>query len=120
MVAPYTKDQTLRGLRLQGDPQTATVFNAIPAERLSTRQEPAVLGEIQARGVLRVCYQPNEYPSAFYNNASPPQLVGFDIEMAHRLAYRQQLALELFPTANESEAINALNSGVGGEFVMVL
>ncbi len=112
VVAPYTKDQTLRGLRLQGDPQPATVFNTIPAERLSIEQEPAALGEIQERGVLRVCYQPNEYPSAFYNNASPPQLVGFDVEMAHRLAYRQKLALEFFPTANEGEAVTALNAGV--------
>jgi ABC-type amino acid transport substrate-binding protein len=112
VVAPYTKDQTLRGLRLQGDPQPATVFNAIPAERLGASQEPAGVSEIQQRGVLRICYQPNEYPSAFYNNASPPQLVGFDVEMAHRLAYRGRLALEFFPTVNEEEAVNALNAGV--------
>jgi ABC-type amino acid transport substrate-binding protein len=34
--------------------------------------------------VARVCYRGGDYPSAFFNNAG--DLVGFDIEMAHRFA----------------------------------
>jgi len=112
VVAPYTKDQALKSLRLKVDPQPATVYEEIPSERLSVSQKPASFSEILKRGVLRICYQPNEYPSAFYTNASPPQLVGFDIEMAHRLAARRQLALEFFPTPSEGEAANKLNTGV--------
>jgi len=112
VVAPYTKDEALRSLRLQRASQPATVYKEIPEEHLRTSQQPASFSEILQRGMLRICYQPNEYPSAFYNNASPPQLVGFDIEMAHRLANRRQLALEFFPIPNEDEAVNSLNAGV--------
>ncbi|UCB54124.1 MAG: cation:dicarboxylase symporter family transporter [Thiotrichales bacterium] len=112
VVAPYTKDEALKSLRLHGTPQPSTVYPEVPADRIGTGQKPAGVHEIAQRGVLRVCYQPNEYPSAFYNNASPPQLVGFDIEMAHRLARRQQLALEFFPTPGENQAAVRLNTGV--------
>lgn len=58
-----------------------------------------------------MCYQPDEYPSAFLNTRVPPQLVGFDIEMAHRFARRRDLALAFLPSANETEAAKNLNSG---------
>lgn len=112
VVAPYTKDEALRSLRLHGTSQPATVYPEVPADRPGTGQKPVGISEIVQRGVLRVCYQPNEYPSAFYNNASPPELVGFDIEIAHRLARRQQLALEFFPTTSENQAADRLNAGV--------
>ena len=112
VVAPYTKDEVLRSFRLQGISQPSTVYNEIPQERLRTSQKPASFSEILKRGVVRVCYEHNNYPSSFYNNASPPQLVGFDTEMAHRLANRRQLALEFFPTLNEDEAANRLDTGV--------
>jgi ABC-type amino acid transport substrate-binding protein len=112
VIAPYTKDEALKSLRLQDGVQSATVYEQIPPERLGDVQQPAGFSEILQRGLLRVCYQPNEYPSAFYNNASPPQLVGFDIAMAHRLASRRQLALEFYPTRDEDEAASSLNTGV--------
>ena len=61
--------------------------------------------------MLRVCFQPNEYPSAFYTSATPPELVGFDIEMAHLLARQYQVRLEFFPAADEPEAAQLLNTG---------
>jgi Na+/H+-dicarboxylate symporter/ABC-type amino acid transport substrate-binding protein len=112
LIAPYTKDEVLKSLRLQDGVQSATVYGEIPSERPGDRQQPAGFSEILQRGVLRVCYQPNEYPSAFYNNASPPQLVGFDIAMAHRLAGRRQLALEFYPARDEDEAASSLDAGV--------
>lgn len=111
VVSSYTKDEVLKSLRFQGNSVPATVFEEIPTELLDNRQAPAGFGEILQRGVLRVCYQPNEYPSAFYNNESPPQLVGLDIAMAHRLASRRQLTLEFFPTNSADEAANRLNAG---------
>ena len=73
--------------------------------------KPASLVTIQERGVVRVCYQPEEYPSAFYNNAEPPQLVGFDIEMAHRFAQRLELSIEFIPARDEEVAAERLNAG---------
>jgi ABC-type amino acid transport substrate-binding protein len=61
---------------------------------------------------LRVCYQPDEYPSAFVNNTDPPQLVGFDVEMAHRFSEMLQLQLEFLPAETEGVAITLLNRGV--------
>ncbi len=112
VVAPYTKADALRSLDFQGLPQPATVYTKIPPERLQGSQKPASFDEILERGVLRICYQPNEYPSAFYNNASPPQLVGFDVEVAHRLARRRQLTIEFLPARHENEAAERLNKGV--------
>jgi ABC-type amino acid transport substrate-binding protein len=60
---------------------------------------------------LRVCFEPDEYPSAFYNNAEPPQLVGFDIEMAHRLAEKLSLPIEFIAAGSERRAAGLLNAG---------
>lgn len=112
VVAPYTKDEALRSLTLQGDQVPATIFNEIPSARLDNREEPAGFSDILQRGVLRVCFQPNEYPSAFYNSADIPQLVGFDVAMAHRLASRRQLTLEFYPALSEAEAARNLDTGL--------
>ncbi len=86
VVAPYTKDQALKSLHLMVEQQPATVRTEVPQDlHLSGGVQPAGLKEVKARGVLRVCYTPDDYPSAFLNNQEPPQLVGFDIEMAHTI-----------------------------------
>lgn len=93
-------------------PQPAKVYKEVP-ERLERTDGTAVgLAQIQERGVLRICYQPDEYPSAFFNTAEPPQLVGFDVEMAHRFAGRLELPLEFLPAASEGAAADLLNRGI--------
>jgi len=67
-----------------------------------------------------VCYQPNEYPSALYNNATPPQLVGFDIEIAHRMAQHANVSLDFFPALDELEGARLLNSGVCDVYMRTL
>ncbi len=112
VIAPYSKDETLKGLTLLVEPQSAQVFRELPVGTEGQDGEPATLDMIRERGVLRACYQPGEYPSAFYNTASPPKLVGFDIELAHRFAQRLQLSLEFLPTESEEEAANLLGAGI--------
>jgi ABC-type amino acid transport substrate-binding protein len=68
--------------------------------------------EIEETGSIRVCYQPNEFPSSFYNSAEPRRLVGFDIEMTHRLAKRVNLPIEFAPARNETTARDMLNAGI--------
>ena len=111
VVAPYTKAEVLQSLRLMMEPQPATVYREIPPNLAQTVGKPATLREIYERGVLRVCHQPNEYPSSFYNNADPPELVGFDVEMAHRLALELRLPIEFIPARRESVAAELLNNG---------
>ena len=49
------------------------------------------------------------YPLSFFN--AEGELVGFDIEMAHRLADRLSLGLEFMPLAQPKSAPERLNSG---------
>ena len=111
VVAPYTKDNVLLSLRLQGTPQPYRVRPELPDEIYKEDGTPATLTQIKERGVLLVCYQPDEYPSAYLNNQDPPQLVGFDVEMAHRLADRLRLPLEFLPANTEMDARLLLNNG---------
>jgi len=112
VVAPYTKADMLKRLDFLNQPQPARVYTDVPDHLVQADGEPASLAQIVERGVLRVCYQPDEYPSAFFNTADPPQLVGFDIEMAHSFARRLQLPLEFLPALSESHAEDLLNRGV--------
>jgi Na+/H+-dicarboxylate symporter len=111
VVAPYTKAEALKGLHFMGSQQSATVYDEMPPGFEKVGGKPASLTAIQERGVVRVCYQPEEYPSAFYNNAEPPQLVGFDVEMAHRFAQKLELSIEFIPARDEQLAAERLNAG---------
>jgi ABC-type amino acid transport substrate-binding protein len=53
------------------------------------------LETIEARQVLRVGYLPDALPFAFFNQAG--DLVGFDIELAHRLAREMGVSLAFVP-----------------------
>jgi len=112
VTATYKKADSLLSLDLLGERQPSVLRDRHEISAEGDKATPAGLDEILARGVLRACYQPNEYPSAFYNNAEPPQLVGFDIEMAHRLARRGNLELEFYPAQDESEGMRFLDAGI--------
>ena len=113
VVSPaYTKSDALRRLDLLGERQASILHATSEVAADSTQLEPAGLVDIAARGVLNVCYQPNVYPSAFYNSATPPQLVGFDVEIAHRIARRLDVTLAFFPTLDESDGKRLLDTRV--------
>jgi ABC-type amino acid transport substrate-binding protein len=102
----------LKGFNFHSAAKTAKVYNKVPEKLLLENAKPASLAQIEKRGLLRACYQPDEFPSAFINNADPPQLVGFDIEMAHHFSETLRLPLELLPTETESTAKTFLDRGV--------
>jgi len=112
VVAPYTKDQALRELHLLANPQPATVYQEIPPDLQATATGPADMTQIRARGVLRACYLKGDFPSSFFN--ADGQLVGFDIELVHRLARSLGLPLELLPVQGEGkeDAAHLLDAGV--------
>ena len=98
----YTKDQVLAGMHLMQQNPTAVV--QVSASSTAPLPEGATqLDAIRARGSVRVGYLSNALPFAFLNGRN--ELVGFDIELAHRLAEELSVKLELVPvTRDEMDA----------------
>ena len=88
----YSKDQVLASMQLLNDPVSATV---VPASSPAPATNLAPLAAIEARKTLRVGYLPDALPFAFFNQHG--ELVGFDIELAHRLAREMGVSLEFVP-----------------------
>ena len=89
----YSKDRVLASMHLLHASVAATTLkSAPPAEPPDARP---VLQAIRERGVLRVGYMQDGLPFAFFNGQG--DLVGLDIELAHRLASELGVGLEFRP-----------------------
>lgn len=88
----YSKDKVLASMHLLHEPVAATVART-PSPAPDTNLPP--LEAIEARKVLRVGYLPDALPFAFFNQGG--DLVGFDVELAHRLAREMGVGLEFVP-----------------------
>ena len=95
----YTKDKVLAGIHLLRAATPAKVYHTPPPVP-SAPEDADALGSIRSRGSLRVGYFPDALPFAFFN--ARDELVGFDIELAYRLADELGVRLELVPTSHES------------------
>ena len=69
----------------------------------------AVMDEVRQRGALRVCVLPNRMPYVFRNREKA--LVGFDVEMAHRLAHDLEVRLEVLQLDTAEQLPEALGLG---------
>jgi len=112
VIAHYTKDKALQSMQFLNTAQPHTILNNIDDVVTDTDRKPASLKQIIERGVLRACFQPDEYPSSFYKDENRSQLVGFDIEMAHRLAQSLGLRLEFVATESEQDAARFLDNSI--------
>lgn len=92
----YTKDAVLAGMHLL---QTATPGIVHRSPLAMPQPDDADvrprLDVMRARGALRVGYLVDALPFSFFNGRG--QLVGFDIDLAHRLAGELGLRVEFFP-----------------------
>jgi ABC-type amino acid transport substrate-binding protein len=88
----YSKDKVLASMHLLTQPADATVART-PVPAPVTTLPP--LETISARKQLRVGYLPDALPYAFFNEAG--DLVGFDVELAHRLARELGVAVAFVP-----------------------
>jgi ABC-type amino acid transport substrate-binding protein len=104
---PYTKDQVLAGMQLQRGPVTAVVLREVPSAPRA--EQGPLLDRIRGRGILRVGYLPNSLPFAFFNGRG--DLVGFDVELAHRLASELHVGLEFVPCDRDA-LVDQLAAGV--------
>jgi Na+/H+-dicarboxylate symporter/ABC-type amino acid transport substrate-binding protein len=95
----YTKDKVLAGMHLLNASTPAIVHTTAPARDPEVPQGGGVLEAIRARGSLRVGFLPDGLPFAFFNNRN--ELVGFDVELAYRLAGELGVRLELMPVVRE-------------------
>ena len=90
----YSKDKVLAGMHLLHQPVQAVVHKAPFTP--STPPEPGPrLDIIRRRGVLTVGYLPDSLPYAFFNAAG--DLVGLDVELAHRLRLGAQRPARVRP-----------------------
>ena len=116
-VAPFTKDQVLAGLMMKGEQQPHSVFQEWP-ESQEPRRGNTTLARIQDSEALRACYRGSDYPSAFFNSTG--ELVGFDIEMTHRLARQLGARIEFLPVASVDDAARRLDEGGCDVFMSML
>jgi Na+/H+-dicarboxylate symporter len=92
----YRKDQVLRGMHLPRE-ALPSVVHAVPPPAVEGMGSVPALERIRTRGSLRVGFVPDLLPYAFTNARG--ELVGFDIELAGRLARDLGVAkLELVQT----------------------
>jgi ABC-type amino acid transport substrate-binding protein len=108
-VAAYSMDEVLTGLALVEEPQPHVVHRDLPEELRRQAGAPSDLATIRQRGVLRACFVPDDYPSSFFNTAG--DLVGFDIEVAHRFAGLLDMPIDFLAVQSVDEAASYLDNG---------
>jgi len=117
-VAPFTKGEVLMGLPLLGEAQPHTVLRDSAEVVPPAPRAASTLEHIRQSGILRVCYQGKDYPSAFFN--SQGELVGFDIEMAHRFARQLDAKIDFVPVESITDAERRVSTGYCDIFMSLL
>ena len=105
----YTKYQSFVEMDLIGNPVKASEKDNIPPAPFFFNQSEPRMKTILERGTLRVGYFKDHLPYAFKN--AQGKLVGFDIEMAHRLARELGVTIE-FVRLDNTNVAEPLNSGI--------
>jgi len=95
----YSKDKILAGMHLLHDPVSHVVLRTTTSEPAVATEPASRLEAIRARGAMRVGYFEETLPFAFVNERG--DLVGFDIDMANRLAAELGVGLEFVPVARD-------------------
>jgi Na+/H+-dicarboxylate symporter len=94
----YQEDKVLLGMEIQ-DRVPAKIFRSPPdpwpGPQPNGNETEEILTRIKKRGVLKVGYNAEALPFAFFNQKG--ELVGYDIFLAHRLARDLGVTLEFIP-----------------------
>jgi Na+/H+-dicarboxylate symporter len=97
----YDKDKVLSSMQLMEDTVSAVVVKPEP-NTLPLKPGQSRLERVKARGIIRVGYDPERLPFSYTNVAG--KLVGFDLDMAQRLAQELGVTIELVPFTFDSLA----------------
>jgi len=104
----YTQDEVLVKMHSLANPLPVKVYKSALPSPLVHDPQKSRLDEISERGFIRVGYFKDALPFAFINTQD--QLVGFDVEMAHKLARELNVALE-FVLLDRKKIAEQLNAG---------
>jgi proton glutamate symport protein len=100
MENEYTRDQVVANMHLSRDADANVVLHREPPPpALPEYVQLPALKRIRALGRIRVGYLPSNLPYSHFNARG--DLVGFDVEMAHKLARELGVTLELVPVDAE-------------------
>ncbi|MDH4039446.1 MAG: cation:dicarboxylase symporter family transporter [Gammaproteobacteria bacterium] len=90
----YSMDDAVREMhKLNLAPDTIVHHKRFPPDKGSEAVAP--LERIRSRGSLRIGYDPNNLPMSFFNTSG--ELVGFDVELAEKLAAAMNVRAEFVP-----------------------
>lgn len=108
----YHEDKVLMDMEITHQSPSKVMLS--PPGPKDTRPAPAdrqedLLKQIKSRGTLRVGYDPEALPFAFFNSKS--ELVGYDICFAHRLAGDMGVSIEFIP-AKRGKVHEYLDEGI--------
>jgi Na+/H+-dicarboxylate symporter len=95
----YDKDKVLSSMQLMEDVVPSTNVEPGP-NPVPLKPGQSSLDRIKERGVIRVGYDPDRLPFSYTNVVG--KLVGFDIDMAQRLARELGVTIELVPFTFDS------------------
>jgi ABC-type amino acid transport substrate-binding protein len=95
----YEQRDVLLAMDLLAEPVEATVFREVPPYAPAPESARSTLERIRARSALRVGYVADGLPFSFFNGRG--ELVGHDVDLAHRLARDLGVKLELVPVDRE-------------------
>jgi Na+/H+-dicarboxylate symporter len=121
LAGTYHDDEQIAGIQMPADPAGNRLDSIVNTTVYHKREEvPAFapmnysngdrIRQIRERGVLRVGYNENNVPFAFFNDNG--DLVGYDIEMAYDLARELNVSrIEFVPLTKPSEMPGDLESG---------
>jgi Na+/H+-dicarboxylate symporter/ABC-type amino acid transport substrate-binding protein len=108
----YHEDKVLMDMEIT-DRSPANVMLSPPSPKdthlTSTDSQEGLLKRIKSRAILRVGYDSEALPFAFFNSRS--ELVGYDIYFAHRLAEDLGVSIEFIPT-KRSKVQDYLDEGI--------
>lgn len=112
----YEQRDVLLSMRILAEPVEATVRREPQSSAPPAESADSTLERIRERGALRVGYVVDGLPFAFFNGRD--ELVGYDVDIAYRLARDLGVKLELAPVDREHlvEAIRSQSSDliIGG------
>jgi proton glutamate symport protein len=95
----YDKDKIIDAMQLLENPQPATIVDPAP-NPAALLPGQSRLERIRERGVIRIGFDPDRLPFSYFNTKKA--LVGFDIDMAHRLARELKVTIEFVPFSFDS------------------
>ena len=90
-----TKKNVLDGMKIKKPVEFTVITNYNIAATVKTNKVKDVLAEIKKNKIIKIGYNPNTMPFAFFNYKG--ELVGYDIQMAHNLARDLGCKIQFIP-----------------------